>query len=437
MIHQALPMKPRPKLPWRKRLTFVGCLVVFLCVFTELGCYFGLLLITEENEESVQKARNTLAQEPNVTALREVFHPYLGWVLNPALHPGMDEAGKHFAVNEFGLLDNGSPIRQRDRNKVIVAFMGGSVSWHVSAHTDEVFVRELKKAERFRDKTIAIVRLSLHGYKEPQQLLLLTYLLSLGAEYDVLINIDGFNETALHENENANQQIFPPYPRAWSARIGQQSDPRSVDLYYRIIVTKQDRQAWAQFCNRLPLQRLNTVNFLWKSRDTRYSRRLLADNISLIQVRVDNPGYQLTGPRQTFADQHAMRQFLLEYWARCSLTLNRLCQSHEIEYHHVLPPNQYLEGSKPMLAEERQQAIFLFGAGATAAAMYPKLVEQGQQLVDRGVKFHDLSMLFVSVEEPLYVDVFCHYNDTGNQLVARAIARHIAGLPSETAEGKP
>ncbi|MBI5758145.1 MAG: hypothetical protein HZA46_06480 [Planctomycetales bacterium] len=432
-----MPAKPRPKLPWRKRLTFVGCVVVFLCLVIELGCYLGLSMLTTETVGTIQTARDRVAQEAQATASIEVFHPYLGWVLNPALHPGMDAAGRHFTVNEYGLLDNGSPIRHRDQNKVIVAFAGGSVSWHVSAEGDNVFVQELKKNERFRGKDIEIVRLAMSGYKEPQQLLLLTYLLSLGAEYDILINIDGYNETALHENENANQQVFPPYPRAWWARVERQPDPRTIDLFYRVIVTRQDRQAWAQFCNRLPLQRLNTVNFLWKSGDARYAQRLLADNIALVQERVRHPGYHITGPRQRFAGQPEVRQFLVDYWARSSVTLGRLCHAHAIEYHHVLPPNQYLEGSKPMSFEERQQAIYLEGTGQTAAEMYPTLVAQGKQLVDRGINFHDLSMLFVNVEEPLYVDMCCHYNPTGNELVARAIARHITGLPSDSGEGNP
>jgi hypothetical protein len=349
----------------------------------------------------------------------------------------VSDAGRHFAVNEYGLLDNGSPIRHRDENKVIVAFAGGSVSWHVSAQGDNVFVQELKKAARFRGKDIEIVRLALSGYKEPQQLLLLTYLLSLGAEYDILINIDGYNETALHENENANQQVFPPFPRAWWTRVERQPDPRTIGLFYRVMATRQDCQAWAQFCNGLPLQRLSTVNFLWKSRDNRYAQRLLADNIVLVQERLQNPGYQITGPRQSFAGPAELRYFLVDYWARSSVTLGRLCHAHEIEYHHVLPPNQYLEGSKPMSSEERSQAIHLEGTGQTAAEMYPQLVDQGKHLVERGINFHDLSMLFVNVEEPLYVDTCCHYNLTGNELVARAIARHVAGLSPDTPEGKP
>jgi len=35
------------------------------------------------------------------------------------------------------------------------------------------------------------------GYKQPQQLLVLSYFLSIGQPFDMVMNIDGFNEVAL------------------------------------------------------------------------------------------------------------------------------------------------------------------------------------------------------------------------------------------------
>ena len=35
------------------------------------------------------------------------------------------------------------------------------------------------------------------GYKQPQQLLILSYFLSIGQSFDVVVNIDGFNEVAM------------------------------------------------------------------------------------------------------------------------------------------------------------------------------------------------------------------------------------------------
>ena len=47
------------------------------------------------------------------------------------------------------------------------------------------------------------------GWKQPQQLLALSWILALGGELDVLINVDGFNEVALDGVENAERGVFP------------------------------------------------------------------------------------------------------------------------------------------------------------------------------------------------------------------------------------
>ena len=40
------------------------------------------------------------------------------------------------------------------------------------------------------------VNLALFGYKQPQQLTTLAYLMSIGGQFDLVLNIDGFNEVA-------------------------------------------------------------------------------------------------------------------------------------------------------------------------------------------------------------------------------------------------
>jgi hypothetical protein len=112
--------------------------------------------------------------------------------------------------------------------------------------------------------------------------------------------------------------------------------------------------------------------------------------------------------------------------------LDRLCRLHDIEYHHVLPPNQYLAESKPIGDAEREVAIWDGAYADHATAAYPLLVREGPELRRQHVRFHDLSMLFADLPEPIYIDNCCHYNHAGNALVARAIARAIAGSGGET-----
>jgi hypothetical protein len=54
------------------------------------------------------------------------------------------------------------------------------------------------------------------GWKQPQQPLALSYFLSLGAKYDVVMNLDGFNELALPFLNNLRAGVYPFFPRLWN-----------------------------------------------------------------------------------------------------------------------------------------------------------------------------------------------------------------------------
>ena len=54
---------------------------------------------------------------------------------------------------------------------------------------------------------------------------------------------------------------------------------------------------------------------------------------------------------------------------------------------------------------------------------YPLMIEEGRKLRPHGVDFHDLTQLFTDQTHTIYSDYFCHYNQTGNDLLAAAVAR--------------
>ena len=81
--------------------------------------------------------------------------------------------------------------------------------------------------------------------------------------------------------------------------------------------------------------------------------------------------------------------------------------------------------------QERNTAIYeTLLSGQAIARGYPLLVRAGNELLEGGVDFHDLTMLFADVEEPIYADQFCHYNARGNDILARAVAERIVGACS-------
>ncbi len=78
---------------------------------------------------------------------------------------------------------------------------------------------------------------------------------------------------------------------------------------------------------------------------------------------------------------------------------------------------------------------------------YPLLRQAGKRLVQQGVRFHDLSRVFVQHRETFYFDNCCHFNHKGNEVLASAIATALvqsseppladAAEPASDEEGRP
>jgi hypothetical protein len=421
-----LPSRPRRRISRPKRLFFSVLCLFSLIGFIELTCYIGLKTLTNQTIATVRADRQGDASfEPHgVDHSIEVAHPYVGWTRNPDLHQPEIFEGREFKINDFGLADDESPIRKRSPEKIIVAVAGGSVAWQMSVSGNDVFLKELQRQPRFQGKKIELVRLALSGFKQPQQLMLLTFLLSLGAEFDVLVNLDGYNETALHPSENAVGGIFPPYPRAWKARLTDMIRTEHIQTKAQLFTSHARRKARSRWYCRLPFQNSATVNFMWLSLQNRSLKDEMHLHEKMLETRMESPGYQILGPHQSFRDDDEMFDYLVSYWAQCSRQLDRICKGNAIDYHHVLPPNQYLMGSKPQMnAEEYAVAMLKSRYGPAATKAYPRLVKQGHKLREEGLKFHDLTQLFATVAEPIYADECCHYNPSGNELLAAAVAK--------------
>ena len=103
-------------------------------------------------------------------------------------------------------------------------------------------------------------------------------------------------------------------------------------------------------------------------------------------------------------------------------------------YLHALQPNQYVTGSKVLSPEELTHAYLPDSSWSLAArAGYPHLRERGEWLRASGVNFLDLADIFKGVEETIYIDSCCHFNQTGFDIVGRRLAEALAeALPEET-----
>lgn len=349
----------------------------------------------------------------------EVLHPYLGYVQDPTRTPG---------YSELGFPDSEVRILARDPARVVIGIFGGSFAEGLSRTTKDVLTGRLLGSPRFAGKDVRILTIAMGGYKQPQQLLALAYLLSLGMHFDVVVSLDGLNEVALPVADNVPKGTFPYFPRNWAGRIGA-IDATMLGFEREHDALVEKRRGLAGIASQAPWRYSITVNVAWKATDTLFARKLADVNVKALGYRPSNESlaYSAKGPPSTHADEAALYDGLARVWKASALQMHALTAGNGIRYLHFLQPNQYLPGSKPMGPEERAAAFKDNHPYRRSVELgYPRLREKGSELVGQGVHFVDLSMALAGHREALYTDACCHLGAAGYRILAARIADEIA-----------
>jgi hypothetical protein len=369
-------------------------------------------------EGSLGSSAVGLGTTPGAHAL----HPYVGYVYDPAANTPDSTAFHRNPITPYGYLDRDPFIHKKSQEQYVVGILGGSVAYWLSVMAQDAIVEALANVGAAEGREVVIVRHALGGFKQPQQLMALTYNLSLGAEYDLIINVDGFNEIALPPAENVPQGVFPHYPRVWYLLAGGVADPQMMAAVGGLQALERQRAGLAQRAS-ASIARFSVLgNFIWRARDHWIGVDILAQQRQIRELRSNTHDFQRRGPDIEYAVDDALFADLARVWANSSLQMANLASSNGASYLHFLQPNQYLPGSKPMGTEERALAFRQdHPYGQSVAKGYPLLRTQGEKLRKQGVGFYDLSMLFAEERAVLYMDDCCHYNELGNQIVGRAI----------------
>jgi hypothetical protein len=390
------------------------------------GTWFSLAALDAERLSCV--AHDHRIARPGCMSLC-VLHPYLGWVINPA---AANTGGPDFGREGFYKLDE--PIQRRSDHKVIIGIAGGSVAYLFANHGIPALRQALESSTRYAGKELVFVNLAQGGYKQPQQLMTLNYFLALGAEFDVLINIDGFNEIALYDAFNADRHAFPIYPPNWHL-LCNMPEPTVMRLIAQVTAEERHRSGWARRCGRFPWRYSVTANFLWKWHDQRVQNRIGQLQAGIASSK-GTANYQALGPGNSASSRAATDDELIAIWKRCSVQLDHLCQANGIAYYQFLQPNQYIPGSKPMGEAEHRAAIAEQHSYRTSVERcYPRLQAEGHELRRQGIHFRDLTMIFADHTEAVYTDRCCHFNAHGSEIMAQAIADTVSATAEPPVAG--
>ena len=399
-------------LPRWKRFAFIALVAVLVAGVVEVMARAAGVVIAGQRFTAgrLQDRRDALVRSGGRAGLREnvrwnrdeVLHPYVGYA------PGPDGSD---AARLLGPSPQALPRRGAER--VIVAMVGGSVA-HVFAEQGlPRLIERLSELDAYRGRRFVPLNLAVGGYKQPQTFMAVAYLLALGAEFDVVINLDGFNDVTMHPAENASHGVPMEYPRRWDQRVEGVLQGSTLRLALERVLIEQRRARLAKTFSHWPWRALNTTNLLYLA----FDRSLEAQ-----QAAVDRQMLGTSGALSAAAKSGGGEQVYLELadlWARSSLQLARLVEANGARYYHFLQPNQYVAGSKPLAAVERAEAVIADHPYRRAVESgYPFLRRAGASLRNLGVEFADLCMAFSNHPEPIYIDSCCHVNERGNAILA-------------------
>jgi hypothetical protein len=194
----------------RRTLGVVLVNVIVFCVLAELLALFLFYNDTGRLFYTYQKPYEPIAETKQGRLTGDGLHPYFGPTHRqglPVRHPRAlrENASSPARVptNNFGFASTHNyPFVKTSPNQFVIGMFGGSVgAWfcQVGAHR---LVEDLKANAFFKTREIVPLCLSHEGYKQPQQLLVLSYFLSIGQAFDLVLNIDGFNEVTLSSFNN-------------------------------------------------------------------------------------------------------------------------------------------------------------------------------------------------------------------------------------------
>ena len=355
-------------------------------------------------------------------ANQRFLHPYFGW----------DTEGPHSPYLEQREMF----LKPRSQNVFDVLVLGGSVAANFGWTGRKALFEQLKADPRFENRPLRMFNHGIAGFKQPQQANRLLYLFTYGYSPDLVINLDGFNEVALG-NQNAVSEIHPLHPSGthWSRLTMQSSeagtsgpafDAMSQLRHYEIDAAEQVERALELGLHRYAL---TTELAAWWIRRARakglraYERLATAHTEVETELPIFGPEFEPKTPK--------VLELCVEGWANASFSIQGMCAARGIDYLHVLQPTLHDPGSKPLTQAEIDSSGCTQAWQNGAEMGYPMLRASGRLLAERGVWFFDASMVFEDVRETLYFDA-CHFVPEGQEILARAIARdYLARLPEE------
>lgn len=387
---------------------------------------------TRERTEDLQKLGINLEGVRVGESVVERLHPYFGYVQKPGpdFRPG-------FKYNNYGFISPYDyPFTKTNNNQVIIGILGGSVASNYSIYEvqNKILEKKLQQLPQFQGKELIILSLAIGGYKQPQQLITLNYLLALGQKFDLVINIDGFNEVALANINNQNGLDFVmPSSSHVQALTGLANNSLSTPAIKALLNIKDNKPKIKDALETLKncsLASCNAVMSLYVEDLVKNYRRDVArfERYRHQQSEDDNTAesviyFYMQDPILT---DNQLFPKIADHWAQTSILINQTLKANNIPYFHILQPNQYYP-TRRVFSEAEKQVAFSPDSPYQEAVKkgYPLLLKEVEKLKANQVNFFDGISILDDTKEQTYIDNCCHYNPLGENILSNFVADSI------------
>jgi len=384
-----------------------------------------------------RKTYKPILETQNRTLSPDALHPYFGPTHRPG-HPfslpaALENQSPAPAVtNNFGFVSRHPyPYQKKSGHEFVIGVFGGSVGvWFCQLGTDRL-AAQLKQHDAFKARDVTPLCFSHEGYKQPQQALVLAYFLSIGQQFDLVLNIDGFNEVALGRlNDRHGLDASMPSVMHIDPLINlvNQSTltPDKLESLARISRYKRQLNALGDRINR---NRIASVNLVLEQYFRIVSNRRVAELYAFARLP-SNPSDSsvvYVTPKVKERSEGELFDDIARTWVTASTLMNDLLSARSVPYVHVLQPNQYYT-QRRFGADEARVALndqSPFKDGVEKG--YPVLLQRAASGVwaKHHVQFIDATGIFDREPSPVYMDDCCHYTPTGNRILADHIAAGI------------
>ena len=335
-----------------------------------------------------------LSATPSPTRSIAVLNPYFGYSLRPGITvermlgaraPFLFDAPdgpvwtrvKHVKASQLGMW-NEKPIPYvPNADEKVVGVFGASVAaWLVLQAGDRLAAGLANAAP---GKRIVLLNFGLPAGKQPQQLLILSYLVSLGQHFDLVINIDGFGELVFGSN-NVDENVDFTMPSIHMTKPlwhSADTERHRIQDFSLLMAHMEANDRSATIARWRSYNRSAAIEMVLGALQTHFDAKAQTALLEIVRTPVDAANEVYVMPRSREASGTDALPHIAEHWRRSSSAMALISNGVGAGYLHVLGPSPFA-GSRHFSHEElaivqpdnpmsRQAAVgFPFSVGASA-----------------------------------------------------------------------